>query len=132
MASIIVDTSVWIDFFRGSLPNDTSLSLSTAIRERQVAITDIIRHEILVGARNERDYSELQALLSPLHCHRIQDQELADFDRFAWNLKTKGFRGKYTDASIAYLAHTHQCALASFDHYFKFIEKLGLIQMVAL
>lgn len=131
MANFIIDTSVWIDFFRGTLgPNGHHL-LEQGIVERVAGITDVIRHEILVGALNEADYSRLKRLMSPLTCFRIADFRLEAFDHFSWDLRRAGFRGKYTDASIAFVCHDEKLPLITFDRYFDLLAKKRLIRLVS-
>lgn len=131
MARFVVDTSVWIDFFRGVLKSQIFGILREAIELRVAVLTDIIRHEILVGARSENQYRELQRLLSPLECLRVGGEDLEGFDRFAWHLHRQGFKGKYTDASIAYLCHRHRIPLLTFDGYFQSLARRGVIFLVS-
>ena len=52
---VIVDTTVWIDFFAGTETAQTDL-LADVLRHRDVAIGDLILTEVLQGIPNERDY----------------------------------------------------------------------------
>lgn len=131
MANFIVDTSVWIDFFRGKLARDPLQFLIEGIEHRIAGLTDVIRHEILVGALNDRDFNRLRGLLGPLESARIADLELEDFDRFSWQLRISGFRGKYTDASIAFVCHRDKIPLMTFDRYFGLLAKKNLIRLVS-
>lgn len=127
MVSCIVDTSVWIDFFRGKLKSDTLDLLSEIIPLRTAGITDIIRHEILVGARVKPERQQLRGLLSPLPCLRIQDNQLEAFDDFGWNLRHHGLMGKYTDVAIAFVCHHHKIPILSFDKFFSHLAQKNLI-----
>lgn len=63
---ILVDTSVWIDFFEG---NDhwTKERLKEKINEREsIAYLDLILLEILQGIRSENDRKELESYFSHL------------------------------------------------------------------
>lgn len=131
MANFIVDTSVWIDFFRGALGPVGRELLAQGVVERVAGITDVIRHEILVGALSESDYSRLKRLMSPLTCVRMADSRLEAFDRFSWDLRRSGFRGKYTDASIAFICHDEKLPLMTLDRYFDLLAKKGLIGLVS-
>jgi predicted nucleic acid-binding protein len=59
---ILVDTSVWIDYFNGVQSPHTDL-LDSAIIEGTVAIGDLIFLEILQGIRSDRDYRKTRQLL---------------------------------------------------------------------
>ncbi|OGQ22234.1 MAG: hypothetical protein A3I05_06455 [Deltaproteobacteria bacterium RIFCSPLOWO2_02_FULL_44_10] len=130
MDKVLIDTSVWIDFFRGSLSTTFLAHFTETLTAQKGVITDLIRHEILVGAQDKKRFQDLQELLSPLTCYRIQSDELFQFDVFAWELRKKGFKGKYTDASIAFIAHRYHVPLITFDRYFQLVEKFGLIELV--
>jgi predicted nucleic acid-binding protein len=125
---VLVDTSVWIDFFRGTTQELIRLGLSTLIDSNQVVLSDIILHEVLIGAKTEEEYQELEAMMNILTCYRIQEEELADFNRFSFFVKKKGLAGSYTDLSIAFLCHHHNLWLYSLDKYFKKLENLKLIR----
>lgn len=61
---ILVDTSVWIDYFNGVRSTHTD-SLDFGIVEGTIAIGDLIFLEILQGIRDDREYRKTkQALLT--------------------------------------------------------------------
>jgi predicted nucleic acid-binding protein len=131
VVSCIIDTSVWIDFFRGKLKSGTLNFLSEMIPLRMTGITDIIRHEILVGAASKPERQQLRGLLSPLPCLRIQEDRLEEFDDFAWNLRNHGLMGKYTDVAIAFVCHSNKLPLLSFDNFFTHLARKNLIKTIA-
>lgn len=130
MAKFIVDTSIWVDFFRGHLKQDILGNLTVGLENNEVAITDVIRNEILTGARTQADFKRLKELFAPIDCLRISDSDLADFDEFTWSLYRKGLKGKYTDASIAFLAKQHSAPILSFDRYFHRLGTKGIISII--
>jgi len=62
---ILVDTSVWIDYFNGTENKETNL-LDTELINGTVAIGDIIFLEILQGFRNDKDFNRVKKTLSTL------------------------------------------------------------------
>lgn len=130
MPKIIVDTSVWIDFFKGRLDSIVRQGLETALEKDQVAVTDIIQHEILMGASSKREWSLLIDLLSPLEFLRIHSDQIEDFNRFAWKLRLGGLQGSYTDSTIAYLSTIHKYPILSFDRYFKLLDQKGIVSCI--
>lgn len=130
MAKILVDTSVWIDFFRDRIKAPLGEHLSEAILRQRVAITDIIRHELLIGTQDQKSFKRMQDLLSPLECLRIAEEDLSAFDRFAWKLKQCGLQGKYTDATIAYLAQSTAYPILAFDKYFQELARQKIIKVI--
>jgi len=60
---MIVDTSVWIDFFKGNDTRQQRLLSQLIEDEEDIAITEIILTEILQGIKADRDYKKIKALL---------------------------------------------------------------------
>ena len=73
---IIVDTSVWIDYFNGSSTDETSI-LDAALGKQEVAIGDLIALEILRGFRIDRDYNTAKKYLAKLHQYNMLSPQLA-------------------------------------------------------
>ena len=59
---ILVDTSVWIDYFNGVENPQTDL-LDASIVQGSVAIGDLIFLEILQGIRNDKQYHQTKQSL---------------------------------------------------------------------
>jgi predicted nucleic acid-binding protein len=64
---ILVDSSVWIDFFRGGR-NAPSLALVQCLGDpsREVGMPDLVRFEVMRGFRGGRLMREAQALMGAL------------------------------------------------------------------
>ena len=60
---ILVDTSVWIDFFRGENSDERWLLHKLIDDSEDICITEIILTEILQGIKEERDFEALKAYL---------------------------------------------------------------------
>jgi len=67
---ILVDTSVWIDYFNGQDTIETN-SLDSALLDGTVAIGDIIFLEILQGFRHDKDYKKAKNTLSTLEHYEM-------------------------------------------------------------
>jgi len=131
VGKFIVDTSVWIDFFRGTLSQILSSNLVIGLENRQIVLTDIIFHELLMGTTSRKEFLTLKELLSPLKQLRIQEIQLNAFNDFAWRAHRKGVPGKYTDLTIAFLSHTHQFPILSFDKYFNKLAAKKIIRVIS-
>jgi len=73
---ILVDTSVWIDYFKGIETQETNL-LDTALSNDSVAIGDLILLEILQGFRSDKDYETAKEHLQVLHQFSMLSSEIA-------------------------------------------------------
>jgi predicted nucleic acid-binding protein len=59
---ILIDSSVWIDYFRGSATRQTD-KLEHLLGEEPLAVGDLILIEVLQGFPSERDFRDALALL---------------------------------------------------------------------
>ena len=73
---ILVDSSVWIDYFNGRETTETDL-LDEALSTDTICIGDIILAEVLQGFRNDKDYRLARELLLDLPIYQIMTPELA-------------------------------------------------------
>jgi predicted nucleic acid-binding protein len=62
---ILVDSSVWIDYFAGTATPATD-RLDALLGETPVAIGDLMLTEVLQGFRRDRDFTRARALLMDL------------------------------------------------------------------
>lgn len=62
---ILVDSSVWIDYFRGSVTKQTE-KLDLLLGSEPLAIGDSILTEVLQGFVDERDFNRARRMLSAL------------------------------------------------------------------
>ncbi|MCD4676009.1 MAG: PIN domain nuclease [Desulfobacula sp.] len=121
---ILVDTSVWIDYFNGitnQKTNKLDLILSTDI----VITGDIILTEILQGFRDDKDYQIAKKHLEPIYYYQFLNKELsikaAENFRF---LRKKGITiRKTTDILIGTFCIEYDIPLLHNDKDFEPMEK---------
>jgi len=73
---ILVDSSVWIDYFRGVTSPQTD-RLDALLGAEPLATGDLNLTEVLQGFANERDYQQAQTLLTSLVVIEIAGQAIA-------------------------------------------------------
>ena len=74
---ILVDTSVWIDYFNGVTNPHTDL-LDASIVQGSVAIGDLIFLEILQGIRNDKQYRQTKQSLMALDQYEMFGKDMAN------------------------------------------------------
>ncbi|RLA46406.1 MAG: VapC toxin family PIN domain ribonuclease [Gammaproteobacteria bacterium] len=125
---ILVDTSVWIDFFNGK-NNPYTDSLDTALVDGVVAIGDLILLEILQGFKADKDFNIAKTTLGTLEQYEMfgHQMALACVDNYR-ALRKKGITIRGTaDVIIATYCIEHQHSLLFSDRDFiPFVEYLGL------
>ena len=73
---ILVDSSVWIDYFRGTITPQTE-KLDWLLGVEPLAIGDLILTEVLQGFDNERDFHDARKMLTSLTVVELGGQEIA-------------------------------------------------------
>jgi predicted nucleic acid-binding protein len=64
---ILVDTSVWIDYFNG-IENKKTESFDRLLSEQSVLVGDVILTEILQGFDSDKEFRLAKQALDPLDC----------------------------------------------------------------
>ena len=73
---ILVDSSVWIDYFRGSRTPQTE-RLDLLLEQEPLAIGDLILTEVLQGFNSDNDFNAARKLLTSLTVVELCGQEIA-------------------------------------------------------
>ena len=73
---ILVDSSVWIDYFRGTQTPQTE-KLDGLLSSEPIAVGDLILTEVLQGFGSERDFNEAKRLLASLLIVELGGQDVA-------------------------------------------------------
>lgn len=121
-ADVLIDTSIWIDFFRNrSLP--ASLKLLGLIDEDRALIAGIVLTELLRGARNDKEMNLIQDLLRPVRRIQVTEGTWEMAGALAYKLSKKGVAVFTVDAIIATIAIEHGVAIFSADKHFAQISR---------
>lgn len=125
---ILVDSSVWIDFFRGTVTPETE-RLDALLGSELLVVGDLILAEVLQGFSSERDFNQARKLLTALDVVTLGGPEIAI--QAARNFRTLRARGvtirKTIDTLIATRCIESDYALLFSGRDFDpFVECLGL------
>jgi predicted nucleic acid-binding protein len=73
---IVVDSSVWIDYFKGAITPQTE-KLDSLLGSDPLAIGDLILTEVLQGFADDSDFGQAKKLLTSLTVVDLGGQEIA-------------------------------------------------------
>ena len=126
---IMVDSSVWIDYFNGrDTPETAQLDLLLGVEP--IAIGDIILTEVLQGFRDDKDYKIAKNLLTSLTIFELLGEKMAlkSADNYR-QLRKQGITiRKTTDVIIASFCIENNLPLLFSDKDFiPFVKYLKLI-----
>ncbi|MCB1697971.1 MAG: PIN domain nuclease [Pseudomonadales bacterium] len=127
---IMVDSSVWIDYFTG-VANKQTNTLDSVLGLAPVAIGDLILTEVLQGFRLDKDYKAARKLFEDVTTFNMlgRDMAIKSAENFR-ALRKKGITVRKTaDVIIASFCIGHKLPLLFSDKDFKpFVKHLGLIE----
>jgi predicted nucleic acid-binding protein len=129
---ILVDSSVWIDFFRGTATPQVD-ALDRFLGEELVAIGDLMMTEVLQGFASERDFNKARRLLGTLDLVEIGGRDvMIEAARYFRDLRTRGITIRKTiDTLIATRCIVSGYRLLYSDRDFDpFVVHLGLERVV--
>ena len=125
--SVLVDTSVWVDYFRGG---DNSAKLDLLIDENLIVINDLILAELIpfLRIRNQQKIINLLYNVKNLKLE-INWNEIIDFQ---FKCLKNGLNGiGIPDLIIAQNANQNRCKIYTLDSHFSLMkESLGLKLMI--
>lgn len=125
---ILVDSSVWIDYFRGT-PTPQADRLDALLGSEPVITGDLILTEVLQGFASERDFNMARKLLTSLDIVNLAGRDIAI--QAARNFRALGALGitvrKTIDTVIATCCIESGFMLLYSDKDFEpFVQHLGL------
>jgi predicted nucleic acid-binding protein len=123
--NILVDTSIWIEFFNRP-ESKAGAQLEKFIKKGNVCVSGVILAELLQGARLEKEFN---AILESFTVLPFLDMNLDTWiraGRISFSLRRKGVTIPTTDLIIASLAIEHECSVFTSDPHFKKIPDLKL------
>lgn len=126
---ILVDSSVWIDYFRGTVTPQTE-RLDAVLGVELLATGDLILTEVLQGFASERDFDQARRLMTALEVVDLAGQQIAiQAARNFRNLRARGITVRKTiDTVIATRCIESGLSLLYSDRDFDpFVEHLGLV-----
>lgn len=112
----LVDTSVWIDFFKG-VPRIKAL-LQELILEDNVFTAGPILFELLQGVKSSEERKQVKEAFLATHYLEITPDDWEGAASLASDLKAKGITLPMTDTLIGHLAKANHLEVLSYDRHF--------------
>lgn len=119
---VLVDTSVWIDFFQAPDSPAAETLAKMIVGHNQVVLCGVVLQEVLQGIRGTRNFDLVQKRLTRFPFVETDKETWLQAANLYRNLRSKGITIPTTDATIAALAMQHNLLLFSSDRHFKAIS----------
>ena len=126
-AEVLVDTSVWIDFFNGE--KHAVENLEGLMKADRVVICGQILQEVLQGARDEKAFRKLAKEMRLWRTEAEQPEDFEEAARIFARLRWKGVTIPPTDCLIAGVALRRDLSLYAHDADFEAVSGLNLFSL---
>ena len=127
---ILVDTSAWIEFFRGRDP--IASLVEGALADNEVALCGPVEAELRRGLLNQRERKKVLPLLGACHLLTQPEQLWTEAGDLGFAMRRRGVTCKTVDLLIATYALSHAVPLLATDSDFVQMQKAGVaLQLVA-
>jgi hypothetical protein len=129
---ILVDTSVWVDFFRNT-DSPQVQRLEHCIRDRQdLALCGIVLTECLQGIRHDAQFAQVQQRFRPLILLPMPEQVFVSAAQLYRALRAQGITIRKTnDCIIAATAIHHGASLLHSDRDFDLLSRHSALSTIA-
>ncbi len=121
---ILVDTSAWVDFFRGA--GRFSLLVDDALDANEVALCGPVITELRRGLKSRAERSRVLGLLGGCHLLTQPDRLWEEAGDLGCFLARKGLAARSVDLMIACYALAHEVPIMTGDADFSHIKKAGI------
>jgi len=131
---ILVDTSVWVDFFRGVNSRQRRILHSLIENEEDIAVTEIILTEILQGIKEDNNYQKVKDYLLEFPIQKpIGTETYLKAAQIYRDCRKKGKTVRKTvDCIIAAICMENDLPLLHRDSDFEIIESCTALKCYAL
>ena len=128
---VIVDTSVWFDYFAGVLNAETGW-LDVEMGKQRLGVTDLILCEILQGTRSDREFRVLKGAMLKYEVFATGGREMTIASSENYRLlRNQGFAPRETiDCWIATFCLREGHALLHRDRDFEPFEKYLALRVI--
>jgi predicted nucleic acid-binding protein len=130
LARVLVDTSVWIEFFRKNEPYFSIVS--RLIDDEQVFCCGIILAELMQGAKSEKELGVLDDFPRVFPFITESGSLWSTAGKLAFQLRRKGVTIGLSDCYIAMAAATVGAQVATLDNHFQLLAKPAKISLYPL
>jgi len=122
---VIIDTSVWIAFFKPAHSLEQS-SVTHLLNEERVMLIGVVLSELIQGARSSQDRKHLQDTLIALPYLEMTPHTWLLTGEMGGQWRGKGMTVGISDLIVAALAREYVCQVYTLDSDFRRIPNVSL------
>lgn len=126
---VLIDTSVWITFFRGTEP-DLTERVGALLKSGKAAYAGVIALELINGAKGRRELDVLHDAFDAMECLPVTEATFLSAGKLGYEVARKGNTMGAVDLLIAQIAIENDAALVSYDEHFSVIARYSTLSLV--
>ncbi len=119
MNKILVDTSIWIEYFKG---NKSAAAIIEEKKTHNIFIAGPIITELILGMKTKSEKDNFASSLESLPRLLVADRDWIDAGILGGALREKGIPVPLPDLIIYTLAKNNNCCLYTLDKHFELIN----------
>ncbi len=124
---IIVDTSIWIEYFKKR--NDIVKFIEERIMDNCIFMTGPIVSELLQGVKTESEYNKLNNCIEGIPYLKISMADWKKAGKLSFDLRRKGITIPLTDIVISAVAINNNAKVYTLDKHFNNIPNVTIYKL---
>ncbi len=120
MKKILIDTSAWVEYFKGS---KRVARMVSGMESYSAFIIGPVISELIQGMKTEKEKESFTYALESINRLEIADQDWFDAGVAGSLLRSKGTTVPFVDLIIYIVARNNQCSICTLDKHFQVINK---------
>lgn len=124
---IIVDTSIWIEYFKGNF--SYTEFIEKGLNEGFVYVTGPIISELLQGVRTQKEYDMLVQCIDAIPFMDCEYKDWINAGSISFRLRKKGITVPLTDVLIAAVALRNNAKIYTLDNHFEKIPDIEVLKL---
>ncbi|MGA1844327.1 MAG: PIN domain-containing protein [bacterium] len=126
---ILIDTSVWIDYFKGTDAQFQN-KVDEALTYGHIYVPKVVLAELIQGARSEKEITVIEDFIDAFHVIDHTQDTWLKAGRLSFSMKKKGVTMSIIDCYIAVMADENGCIIFSLDRHFTSIKRFLNIELL--
>lgn len=131
IGKVLIDTSVWIEFFRKNKPRLYEF-VATLLREGHAIGTGIVSMELLRGSKTQKEVTVVSELFETVEMVYQSPSTYINAGNMGYQLARKGHTISIVDLLIAQLVIENCFCLLTLDKHFDIIDKNFPLNLIAI
>lgn len=125
---VLVDTSIWVEFFRGK-NQKIKTHVSNLIKSQRACLAGVVMAELFHGVKTEQEVELLNETMGALDYFETKRSTWEKTGKILRNLRLKGVTLPLSDVLLATIAEENGCEILTSDNHFEKLDGIILHQI---